>query len=105
MACCVVGVLGVLRTDPPWREKYTEEYRGQALGAPTSVTTTFSEATVTKHNEGPVLAKGPKQPADFWEFLASWGGEWMWEGIDDSQATKQDLTWLVEGMKTRTLIW
>ena len=22
MACCVVGVLGVLRTDPPWREKY-----------------------------------------------------------------------------------
>jgi hypothetical protein len=21
MACCVVGVFGVLRTDPPWREK------------------------------------------------------------------------------------
>ena len=46
-----------------------------------------------------------KQPADFWEFLASWGGEWMWEGIDDKQTTKHDLTYLVEGMQNRTLIW
>lgn len=21
-------------------------------------------------------------PLDFWESLKSWGGEWMWEGID-----------------------
>jgi len=47
-----------------------------------------------------------KAPADFWEFLASWGGEWMWEGIDDNQPTKHDLTcWAVEGMKIKTLIW
>ena len=29
----------------------------------------------------------------------------MWEGIDENQTTKQDLTWLVEGMKNRLLIW
>ena len=27
MACCVVGVLGVLRTDPPWREKCFLEHK------------------------------------------------------------------------------
>jgi hypothetical protein len=83
----------------------TEEFKGQFLGTPTSVTTAFSEATVTKHNEGPLLVKGPKQPADFWQFLASWGGEWMWEGIDDNQITKHDLTWLVDGMKNKTVTW
>ena len=29
----------------------------------------------------------------------------MWEGIDDSQSTKHDLAWAVEGMKNNTLIW
>jgi hypothetical protein len=37
---------------------------------------------VTKLNEGPELATSLNQPADFWEFLYSWGGEWMWEGLD-----------------------
>ena len=67
------------------------------------------EATVTKQFKGTFLSQGPKQLADFWEFLASWGGEWewMWEGIDDdNQPTKHDLTcWAVEGMKIKTIIW
>jgi len=29
----------------------------------------------------------------------------MWESIDKSQQTKHNLTWLVEGMKSNTLIW
>jgi hypothetical protein len=29
----------------------------------------------------------------------------MWEGIDVAQTTKRDLTWLVEGMKSNTLVW
>ncbi len=29
----------------------------------------------------------------------------MWEGIDAAQTTKRDLTWLVEGMKSNTLVW
>jgi hypothetical protein len=29
----------------------------------------------------------------------------MWEGINTAQTTKCDLTWLVEGMKSTTLVW
>jgi hypothetical protein len=29
----------------------------------------------------------------------------MWEGVDDNQATKHDLTWLVEGMIAGSVIW
>jgi len=69
------------------------------------VTTSFSKATVTKQNNRSDLAVGPSKPSDFWEFLHSWGGKWMWEGIDNSQSTKHDMTWAVDGMKNHTLIW
>jgi hypothetical protein len=69
------------------------------------VTASFSETTVTKQEEGPPLAAGPSITTDFWEYLRSWGGEWMWEGVDDNQVTKHDLTWLVEGMTSGLLIW
>jgi len=29
----------------------------------------------------------------------------MWEGIEDGQATKSDLSWLVQGMKLDSLLW
>ncbi len=29
----------------------------------------------------------------------------MWESIDKSQQAKHNLTWLVEGMKSNTLLW
>ncbi len=29
----------------------------------------------------------------------------MWDGIEDSQDTKQDLSWLIESMKTGLLLW
>ena len=29
----------------------------------------------------------------------------MWESIDDSQQSKHNLSWLVEGMKFNTLTW
>ncbi len=29
----------------------------------------------------------------------------MWEGVEDSQATKHDLSWLIQGMETNSLIW
>ena len=83
----------------------TEDYGGQMLGKPTSVTSSFSDAMVTKQNEGPPLAAGPSITTDFWEFLYSWGGEWMWEGIEDDQSTKHDLTWIVDGMRADSLIW
>jgi len=47
-------------------------------GTPTSVLT-FTNTKVTKLNKGAPLAKGPLLPTDFWEFLDTWGGTWMWE--------------------------
>ncbi len=41
----------------------------------------------------------------FWDLIAKWGGTWMWEGIDATQRTKEDTTWIAEGMQEGTLIW
>ncbi len=57
------------------------------------------KSTINRLNEGAPLAKGPLLPTDFWDFLNTWGGMWMWEGINENQPTKHKLTWLVEGMK------
>jgi hypothetical protein len=29
----------------------------------------------------------------------------MWEGIDEDQATKEDVTWIAKGMRNNMLIW
>jgi len=29
----------------------------------------------------------------------------MWEGIEDGQATKSDLSWLIQGMRSNSLLW
>jgi hypothetical protein len=74
-------------------------------GVPTFVET-FTNTNVNKLNEGVPLAKGPLLSTDFWEFLNTWGGTWMWEIIDESQQTKHNVKWLVEGMEeSNTLIW
>lgn len=55
---------------------------------------------------GPAQCKAdPTQPEDFWAYLKSMGGEWMWEDIDMSQWTAEDLTWILEGITQNTLIW
>ncbi len=63
------------------------------------------ETHVYKLNIGPILARGPQQPSNFWEYLGNWGGEWMWERIEDGQATKSDLSRLVQGMRSDSLLW
>jgi hypothetical protein len=73
-------------------------------GTSTSVLT-YTNTKVNKLNEGAPFAKEPLLPTDFWEFLDTWGGKWMWESIDDSQQSKHNLSWLVEGMKLNTLTW
>ncbi len=42
--------------------------------------------------------------AMFGTFLTR-GGEWMWEGIHNGHTTKHDISWLVEGMQTNSLVW
>jgi hypothetical protein len=64
---------------------------------------TYTNTKVNKLNESVPFAKKPLLPTDFWEFLDTWGGTWMWESIDDSQQSKHNLSWLVEGMKLNTL--
>ncbi len=74
------------------------------VGHPVSVQG-VDDTQVNKMNTGPALARGPQQPSNFWEFSRSWGGEWMWDGVKDSQATKLDLSWLIQGMEMNSLIW
>jgi hypothetical protein len=71
---------------------------------PTSVVS-FSNNNINMLNKGDPLAKGTNLPTDFWNFLETWGGTWMWEGINENQPTTHDLTWLVEGMESNTLVW
>ncbi len=68
-------------------------------GYPVSVTQ--QAGTVTVRPTGPLMVSGPSLPEDFWEFLDTWGGEWMWEYMDRNE----DLTWIVEGMKNNSLVW
>ncbi len=70
------------------------------LGLPVSVQGS-DEQQVYKLMVGPSLTRGPQQPSNFWDFLMSWGGKWMWEGTEDSQTTKHDLSWLIKGMNTK----
>jgi hypothetical protein len=61
---------------------WKEQLRGNhVMGHPVSVQG-LDKTHVNKLNIGPSL-----EPNNFWDFLRTWGGEWMWEGIEDGQAT------------------
>jgi hypothetical protein len=74
------------------------------LGLPTS-TLGFSNQQVVKLSKEPALAQTSGEIKNFWEFLHSWGGNWMWEGIDNDQETKEGATWIANGMRHNSLIW
>jgi hypothetical protein len=74
------------------------------LGLPTSISG-LSNLQVVKLNKRPALAGVPEKIMNFWDFLYSWGGTWMWEGIDDDKTTKGNVTWIAEGMINYLLIW
>jgi hypothetical protein len=40
----------------------------------------------------------------FWEYLETWGGTWMWEDINNSQATKAETLWIAAGLEAGSLI-
>jgi len=62
-----------------WKEKLGVNY---VISEPVSVPGS-DDTRVYKLNIGPTLAKGPQQTGDFWEDIRNWGGERMWEGIED----------------------
>ncbi len=73
-------------------------------GIPTSITGSTAQ-WVVKLSKGPALAKASNKRLDFWEFLYSWVGKRMWEGIKASQGLLYGMTWVAEEMKNYTLIW
>jgi len=87
--------------DLAWEEHLTPTFK---RGTPTSVLT-YTNTKVNRLNKGVPFATKTLLPTDFWEFLNTWGGTWMWESIDDSQQSKLNLSWLVEGMQLNTLTW
>ncbi len=87
--------------DLVWEEDSLRTFK---RGTPTSVLT-LTNKKVIKLIDSVLLAKGLLLPTDFWEFLGTWGGTWMWESIDDSQQSKHNLSWLVEAMESNTLTW
>ena len=60
---------------------------------------------MNKLQDGPDLVNDPKEHTNFWDFIHSWGGSWMWDDIDFTQDTTQDLKWVAEGMQNNTLVW
>jgi hypothetical protein len=78
------------------------------LNSPTGVLTSVVALSINKVNK---LQEGSDLPVEtlrnllFWEYIATWGGNWMWEDIDDSQTTKADTSWIAEGLKAGILIW
>ncbi len=60
---------------------------------------------MVKLSKGPALAKVPGKTMDFWEFLYSWGGKWIWEGIEAGKDSPYKISWVVEGMTNNSLVW
>ncbi len=77
---------------------------GFIKGAPTSVSG-LTVQLVTKLSEEPTLAKETEKEMDCWEFLCSWRGEWMWEGVEPGNDSPWDMSWIADGLTLGSLIW
>ena len=77
---------------------------GFIKGAPTSVSG-LNIQLVTKLSEGPTLAEETEKEMDFWEFLRSWGGAWMWKGVEPGNCSPSDMSWIADGLTLGSLIW
>lgn len=53
-------------------------------------------------SHGPRLLAGTVDKQTFFDFLRSWGGEWMWTNIDNDGTT---LDWVVSALSEGTTIW
>jgi hypothetical protein len=73
-------------------------------GIPTSATG-FSDQQVVKLSKGPALAKAPDETMEFWEFLYSWGGKWIGEGIEAGKDSPCNMSWVAKRMINNSLVW
>jgi hypothetical protein len=70
---------------------------------PTSVSGSTTQQVI-KLAEGPALAEAIDKAMDFWGFVCSWGGEWMWEGEKPGKDLPQDMSWVADGLTNDSLI-
>ena len=70
-------------------------------GVPCSVETIDSNA-VRLHSIGPSLCDGPPDPSKFFDFLSSWGGEWMWSNVKNDDT---DMRWVLQAIRNGSGIW
>ncbi len=65
--------------------------RKSAESYPTGVLTSdiaISETKVNKLQEGPIPLQHPSHSASFWDFIAMWGGNWMWNVLNQDSRTR-----------------
>jgi hypothetical protein len=95
----------LMRSTITYQRVWVKKYNSQTpLGHPTSVRI-ISSTKVNKLQEGPRFINSPKEHTNFWDFICSWGVCWMWDDIDFTQDTTQDLRWVADGMQNNTLVW
>ncbi len=65
----------------------------------------ISPTQVIKLCKGLQLFTPQTKGTEFWDFIRSWGGSWMWDNIDTAQETAKDLEWIANQMKNNSLVW
>jgi hypothetical protein len=93
------------RSTTIYEMSWSEDCAGKTTrGRPTSVRV-ISPTKVIKLSEGPHLITPMPEETNFWDFIRSWGGCWMWEDIDTSQEAAKDLEWIAKGLRKNSLVW
>lgn len=77
------------------------------LGKP-ALCVLIPDSTVSKHrialcNTGPATTLPTKLPASFWDILANFGGDWMWEQIHLD--TDSLVEWFLNALISGSLLW
>jgi hypothetical protein len=75
-----------------------------STGVPTSVVG-LSINRVNTIQEGSGLPVQSSSTLSLWEYIPTWGGNWKWEDIGNSQATKVGTLWIAGGQKAGAPIW
>jgi hypothetical protein len=60
---------------------------------------------MNKLQDGPPPLATTEDQKPFWDFIATWGGSWMWRDIDNVAKPKDNIQWIAEGMTAGTLVW
>lgn len=78
-----------------------------ALGKPASCVliphNTGSKHRIALRNTGPAATLPTKLPASFWDILANFGGDWMWEHIHLD--TDSSVEWFLKALISGSLLW